>query len=166
MRELGIAGGLHSAKWPNNNSEPWTTQIGGQPALVQDWVRTLAFLSLTLADQRGQYSIGSILKIPEKAALVLSLFNTPPLAPSSPSPLRINYCSGATLLTGLPPIIAKGLTIFGIGVLRGVNERVLDGLLEKGWEGRGEGGGMVLLLDYFEVPGGLVEMMIARNSIT
>lgn len=85
--------------------------------------------------------------------------------------------------------MAKGF-FFGLGI-KGVNERVLRLLLEysssspipsisslelagggdggEGNKGRGgEGkrdidGGMILLQDYFEVPGGLTELMIAWN---
>ncbi|ORY59012.1 PLC-like phosphodiesterase [Leucosporidium creatinivorum] len=169
--------GLHPPIWPNNSTEAFATTIGGRDCVIQDW-----------------YSIGSFLRIPEKAALVLSLVPPPPssLPPFENRPIRISFLSGATLLVAFPYIVAKGLgypavsSLFGFP---GVNQRVLDGLLargalgeEPGWskgdgdigkEGDGQGaprsegaeGGMILLTDFWEFPGGLNELFIAWNMV-
>jgi hypothetical protein len=49
--------------------------------------------------------------------------------------------------------------------IRGLNERALEGLLQCGEEVEGgEGdGGFILLMDYWEVPGGLTELLICWN---
>lgn len=153
---------------------------------------------LSFFTRSSQYSIGSFIRIPEKAALALSLFRPPPSTPTSaPSsrsssttlippaqqrPLRISFLSGATLITAFPYLVAKGFGYSGVSSLLGfpgVNERVLDGLLDRGvlgeqegWSGEGEEkseegveGGMILLGDFLEYPGGLVELFIAWNTI-
>lgn len=122
-----------------------------------------------------QYSIGSFLRIPEKAELALSLFEprSPQLATASvaplpvPSlrPLRINFLSAATLLTAFPFICAKGWGKpgwLGLG-FKGMNQRVLEGMLDRCPEGEAEGGGMAVLMDFWETPAGLVELLIAWN---
>ncbi|GAA5864738.1 hypothetical protein JCM1840_002215 [Sporobolomyces johnsonii] len=108
--------GLHPVSWPDNQSEPWSTSIGGREVVVQDW-----------------YNIASPLRIPEKASLALSLFDPsspalssssstayPRLSPNSTStpdspreseslPLRINFLSAYAAVTAPPSLCAKGL---------------------------------------------------------
>ncbi|GAA5951166.1 hypothetical protein JCM21900_004362 [Sporobolomyces salmonicolor] len=108
--------GLHPVSWPNNQSESWSTSIGGREVVVQDW-----------------YNISSPVRIPEKASLALSLFDpssralshtsstdytplSPKLAspPGSPKegeslPLRINFLSAYAAVTAPPSLCAKGL---------------------------------------------------------
>ncbi|KAK4051957.1 hypothetical protein OIV83_002662 [Microbotryomycetes sp. JL201] len=158
--------GLHPVSWPDNAPAPFATDIGGQECLIQDW-----------------YNIGGFIKIPEKAALVLSLFqrgagqrtsrsistlDKPNRSDSDvASGMKINFASGATLLTGFPVIVAKGLgfSLFGFP---GVNERVTDGLVRMLAEGSIEldpHGGMALMLDFWEFPDGLAELLISLNFL-
>lgn len=173
--------GLHPVTWPNNAPEAFLTDIGGELSAVQDW-----------------YSIGSFIKIPEKAAVVLSLFRRreaysgkeavslqsrryrPSGRLEGQSALldgallasRINFCSGATLLTAFPFIVAKGLGFSLLG-FQGVNERVLEGLTQMTGDAIAVGAraepegcpGMALLLDFWEFPRGLVELLIAWNLL-
>ncbi|KAK4048619.1 hypothetical protein OIO90_005789 [Microbotryomycetes sp. JL221] len=160
--------GLHPVSWPNNSPVAFETDIGGEICIVQDW-----------------YSISSFLKIPEKAQLVLSLFKEENLTSQSSfsslsslatkttsqlslsSKYRVNFCSGATLLTAFPVVVAKG---FGFSLLGfpGVNERVMDGLARIMSQNENENSepsarGMALLLDFWETPVGLVDLVIALN---
>lgn len=145
--------GLHTSYWPDNKYAAWLTEVGQAPIIVQDW-----------------YSIGSFLQIPEKTALILSLFSPRSLIISprrtQSLPPRINFCSGATLVTAFPFVVAKGVGLPPLAGVKGVNERVLDAMLRMKGEDRVAGdGGMILLLDYYEVPAGgsLVDLMIAWN---
>ncbi|GAA5873560.1 hypothetical protein JCM3774_000050 [Rhodotorula dairenensis] len=51
--------GLHPPIWPNDKPYPWRTEVGGRETIVQDW-----------------YGVRSPLSIPDKARLVLSLFDS------------------------------------------------------------------------------------------
>ncbi|KAM0753982.1 PLC-like phosphodiesterase [Meredithblackwellia eburnea MCA 4105] len=142
--------GIHARSWPDNLPAPWENEFGGVPVLVQDW-----------------YSIGSFLRIPEKAALVVSLFNRKSGGSDGdgrPDPLRINFMSGATLFTAFPFIVAKGFGAPSLLGFKGVNERVLESLVRLGREAKRDRGAIVLI-DYYEVPGELVELMIAWNFL-
>ena len=83
-------------------------------------------------------------------------------------PWRLNFLSGATFLTAFPFVVAKGfgMSLFSLGT-KGVNERMLDALLNYGVEEdkKDEDGGMVVLMDYYEVPGGLNELLISWNFV-
>ncbi|KAK4704286.1 eukaryotic translation initiation factor 2C, partial [Phenoliferia sp. Uapishka_3] len=106
---------------------------------------------------------GALHAIPEKASLVLSLFNRRLNHATPPSPrLRINFCSAATFLTAFPFLVAKGFGIPKMMGLKGVNQRVLEGLVRIGREEPGDLG-LVLLIDYFEEREGLAELLIAWN---
>ncbi|KAM0788263.1 hypothetical protein ACM66B_001412 [Microbotryomycetes sp. NB124-2] len=159
--------GLHPVSWPDNAAAPFMTDIGGRNCTVQDW-----------------YNIGGFIKIPEKAALVLSLFRrrdsvrrsvesastfdkSDVSTKNTDGGMTINFASGATLLTGFPFIVAKGLgfSLFGFP---GVNERVLDGLVRLLADGAlpsDEEEGMALLLDFWEFPQGLAELVISLNFV-
>lgn len=58
------------------------------------------------------------------------------------------------------------MSLFSLGT-KGVNERMLDALLNYGVEEdkREIDGGMVVLMDYYEVPGGLAELLVSWNFV-
>ncbi|SCV72338.1 BQ2448_3875 [Microbotryum intermedium] len=85
---------------------------------------------------------------------------------------RISFLSASSLLAAFPSIVAKG---FGIGQskwfgFQGVNARVFDQMLRRGLEEEwkvktGEKMGMIWLVDFWEVPKGFVELMVAWNGV-
>ena len=120
--------------------------------------------------ESNQYSIGSFVKIPEKTALVLSLFHgcssSDGQSESDGVPnarFRINFCSAATLFTALPFLVAKGIGLPRVFRVKGVNERVLEHLVQFGREADQSERGMCLLWDYWETPDGLVELFVGWN---
>ncbi|GAA5874900.1 hypothetical protein JCM8547_003605 [Rhodosporidiobolus lusitaniae] len=182
--------GLHPPIWPNDALAAWTTEIGEKEVLVQDW-----------------YGLPSILAIPQKASLALSLFDPPVLSPSSSSPspappslsptsplphptassavltalpspttpLRLSFLSSSSFPLAPPSLCAKGfgfprwrLGFYGVNALflAGLRQRTKEG--EKAPTGRGrryeEGeGGMVVMMDFWEEPRGLVQEIIGMN---
>ncbi|GAA5979818.1 hypothetical protein JCM10908_003056 [Rhodotorula pacifica] len=133
--------GLHPPIWPNDKPYAWRTEIGGRETVVQDW-----------------YGVRSPISIPQKANLVLSLFDssssvfsglTDTRAPSQtatgpselqeqsdehqiseppPLPLRINFLSCASFPTLYPSHAAKG---FGVPRL-GMGYRGVNKLVGRG----------------------------------
>lgn len=65
-------------------------------------------------------------------------------------------------MTAFPFVVAKGFGLPSFLGVKGVNERVMEALVRSGREDPGDAG-MILLLDYWEVPEGLVELFVAWN---
>ncbi|GAA6054877.1 hypothetical protein JCM3770_004264 [Rhodotorula araucariae] len=129
--------GLHPPIWPNDSPTVWCTSIGGRDTVVQDW-----------------YGLSTPLALPQKAALVLSLFSPAPSSPRPPGianvskpsstrtlevgplalalPLRISFLSCASFPLLYPSVAARGLGLPTLGLgFRGVNALVLRGLLRQ-----------------------------------
>lgn len=145
--------GIHPPLWPDSPRLYFSWNCGTTLVQTQDW-----------------YAIPSFLWIAEKAAV-----STEILAPleNCPNPvLSITFLSASSLPLALPPVIARGLgwPKYKLG-FEGVNSRVGRWLLERlagPSQGRRDAdvGPRIrgwALMDFFEVPEGLVPLFIECN---
>ncbi|KDE03450.1 hypothetical protein MVLG_06061 [Microbotryum lychnidis-dioicae p1A1 Lamole] len=155
-------------------------------AVIQDWYSIGSFLKIpektrlvmTVFHYRNQPIDDKRSKSPERRRSSHSSSTPEPptlnyLPPGHHDALtRISFLSASSLFTAFPSIVAKG---FGLGPsnwlgFQGVNARVLDQMLRRGLEDdwkspTGESMGMIWLVDFWEAPLGLIELMVAWNGL-
>ncbi|SCZ91709.1 BZ3500_MvSof-1268-A1-R1_Chr5-1g07622 [Microbotryum saponariae] len=155
-------------------------------AVIQDWYSIGSFLKIpektrlvmTMFHYRNRPSDDKSSKSPERRRSSHSSSTPEPrtlnyLPPGHHDALtRISFLSASSLFTAFPSIVAKG---FGFGPsnwfgFQGVNARVLDQMLRRGLEDdwkspTGESMGMIWLVDFWEAPLGLIELMVAWNGL-
>ncbi|KAL4065297.1 PLC-like phosphodiesterase [Scleroderma citrinum] len=145
--------GIHPPLWPDSPRLCFSWDCGNTLVQTQDW-----------------YAIPSFLWIPEKAAISTEILI--PLGDCPDPVLSITFLSASSVPLALPPVIAQG---FGwpkcmVG-FEGVNSRVGRWLLERligpsQEERKGDVGPRIrgwALMDFFEVPEGLVPLFIECN---
>lgn len=101
------------------------------------------------------------------------------LSPNTTSTFKLNFTSGATFVTGMPWVLAKGLGLSWLGI-RGINTRFMDLMLElrvnqvkttaccfsecKPEHSRNNGLMSRAVIDFVEFPSGLIPLIVSLND--